>query len=110
MSHHDNPRKRGLGLFRGRGQGAKRPRESFTPPQKHSLPRDDCETLRLTEKDLGITEYISKYQGFNGVIKQRYVYVVQYVCSAMYDCSYVSVCTYMIHTYMLCFVITCKHA
>lgn len=66
------PRKRGLGGFH-RGRGAKRARQTFVH-QKHTLPRDDTETLRLTEKDLGITEYISTFPGFNGVIKQRYVY------------------------------------
>ena len=29
----------------------------------------------LTERDVGITEFISQHEGFSGVIKQRYAYI-----------------------------------
>ena len=34
--------------------------------------KQDIQTQPVREIDVGITEYISKHEGFHGVIKQRY--------------------------------------
>jgi hypothetical protein len=55
----------GMPHWRGtsKKQQSKRPKNSLTPSSTKS---------RLMEKDVGITEYISAHEGFNGIIKQRF--------------------------------------
>lgn len=37
----------------------------------HSQTKRDIPTKRLSEEDIGVTEYLSEHQGFNGIIKSR---------------------------------------
>lgn len=39
--------------------------------EKRQLPDGYNTDLRLTEKDVGITEYISSHNGLSGILKQR---------------------------------------
>ena len=48
---------------------AKEEVEVETPKSQHQLPM----LAGLREKDVGITEYISKHEGFFGILKQRLV-------------------------------------
>ncbi|XP_032511316.2 pseudouridylate synthase 7 homolog [Danaus plexippus] len=38
----------------------------------HSQTKRDIPTKRLSEEDIGVTEYLSEHQGFNGIIKSRF--------------------------------------
>lgn len=49
------------GHHKGKFHQNKRPRENFS-----------SQGPRLTEVDVGVTEYVSDYPGFSGIIKQRY--------------------------------------
>lgn len=77
--HHSYYRKpRGRGPFRG-FRGSRRPSgRSFTDNNRsygsnvRSWKRDTTPVKVLTEKDIGVTEYISEHEGFNGIIKSRW--------------------------------------
>lgn len=70
----------------GRGWGQNR---SFNFPDKRGQnygggfnnqwkkkPRRDLPTKRLSEEAIGVTEYISEHEGFNGIIKSRYLIIL----------------------------------
>ncbi|XP_022816199.1 pseudouridylate synthase 7 homolog [Spodoptera litura] len=41
-------------------------------PNKGQWKKRDTPGKRLSEEDIGVTEYVSKHEGFNGIIKSRY--------------------------------------
>lgn len=41
-------------------------------PNKGQWKKRDTPGKRLSEADIGVTEYVSKHEGFNGIIKSRY--------------------------------------
>lgn len=43
-------------------------------PNKGQWKKRDTPGKRLSEADIGVTEYVSKHEGFNGIIKSRYCY------------------------------------
>ena len=45
--------------------------ESQAPDTSNSDDKEPERTVALREEEAGITEYISKHEGFSGVIKQR---------------------------------------
>lgn len=59
--------------------GGNRFQKDFHPNTKHWKNRQqkkekrDTPGKRLSEDNIGVTEYISEHEGFNGIIKSRYV-------------------------------------
>ncbi|KAF9422778.1 hypothetical protein HW555_001562 [Spodoptera exigua] len=69
---HGNQRgfKSSWGNFDGPSAGNKF--QNNYSPNKGQWKKRDTPGKRLSEEDIGVTEYISKHEGFNGIIKSRY--------------------------------------
>lgn len=82
---------RGRGYGRGRGSGGFWPQRGFRGSRGYRggggdrsnfhgnnynhqwkpRPKREAPTKRLSERDIGVTEYLSEHEGFNGIIKSR---------------------------------------
>lgn len=84
---------RGRGYGRGRGSGGFWPQRGFRGSRGYRggggdrsnfhgnnynqhqqwkpRPKREVPTKRLSEREIGVTEYLSEHEGFNGIIKSR---------------------------------------
>lgn len=56
----------------GRGFSSHRDGNRFNSTnQRHNRTKNESPGLRLSEDQIGVTQYMSEHEGFNGIIKSR---------------------------------------